>query len=270
MTETWRRTHDWGALTRAEIAAARDAGALPVLTVGSVEQHSNHLPVDTDTLSAYRVSLLAAERCATPHVLVLPPPSFGFSPHHMAWAGTVTLSLQTFIGLVTDVADSLHRTGFRRLLIVNGHGGNRGPLTSACNALASRGIEAGYLEYFAPGQAQWLPKLPGALRGVGHACAYETALQLALRPQEADRIAGRLAGLQPRTTPSYSEDARIGVLRDGGLQWAAIFAAGDIGYVGDPAAATVEVGKAILEDTVAALARFFADYAAADLRVGAP
>ena len=172
MSESWQDTHDWGALTRAEIAAARDAGALPVLTVGSVEQHADHLPVDTDTLSAYRVALLAAERCASPHVLVLPPPSFGFSPHHRAWAGTITLSLETFIGMVTDVAESLHRTGFRRLLIVNGHGGNQGPLVSACTALASRGLEVGYVNYFAPGEKQWMEVLPGAMRGVGHACAY--------------------------------------------------------------------------------------------------
>src|SRR5580704_4738663 len=143
MAEEWRRTNDWGTLTRAEIAAARDAGALPVLTVGSVEQHSDHLPVDTDTLSAHRIALLAAERCTAPHVLVLPPPSFGFSPHHRAWAGTITLSLETFIGMVTDVAESLHRTGFKRLLIVNGHGGNQGPLMSTCTALASRALEAG-------------------------------------------------------------------------------------------------------------------------------
>jgi len=56
---SWQRTHDWGALTRAEIASARDAGVLAVLTVGSCEQHADHLPVDTDTLSAYRVAMLA-------------------------------------------------------------------------------------------------------------------------------------------------------------------------------------------------------------------
>jgi len=82
---SWQRTHDWSTLTRAEIASARDAGALAVLTVGSCEQHADHLPVDTDTLSAYRVAMLAADRCGSPHVLVLPPPSFGFSPHHRAW-----------------------------------------------------------------------------------------------------------------------------------------------------------------------------------------
>jgi creatinine amidohydrolase len=261
--------HDWGALTRAEIAAARDAGALPVLTVGAVEQHSDHLPVDTDTLSAHRIALLAAERCPSPHVLVLPPPSFGFSPHHRAWAGTITLSLETFVGIITDVAESLHRTGFKRLLIVNGHGGNQGPLVAACTALASRGLAVGYVNYFTPGQQQWLEVLPGAMRGVGHACCYETALQLALRPAPlADKIAGRIGALPPRLTPSYAAGNAPDVIRPAGAYWAAIFAAGDVGYVGDPAAATKAAGDALVEQTVAALAQFYADFASAQLRVG--
>ncbi|MDA8049817.1 MAG: creatininase family protein [Rhodospirillales bacterium] len=270
MGEDWRRTHEWGTLTRAEIAAARDAGALPVLPVGSVEQHANHLPVDTDSVSAWRVALAAAARCADPHVLVLPPPNFGFSPHHRAFAGTIALSLETFVGLVSDVAESLHRTGFRRLLVVNGHGGNQGPLTAACTALVSRGLGVGFVNYFSPGQKQWMEKLPGEMRGVGHACAYETAMQLALRaPAEAERIAARIRTLPPRLSPSYLEGNAPDPLKPAGAAWAAIFPAGDIGYIGDPAAATPEAGAALLEETIAALARFYSDFAAAPLRVGA-
>ncbi len=271
MSEDWRRTHEWGALTRAEIAAARDAGALPVLSVGSVEQHADHLPVDTDSVSAFRVALAAAERCADPHVLVLPPPNFGFSPHHRAFAGTITLSLETFVGMVSDVAESLHRTGFRRLLVVNGHGGNHGPLTASCTALVSRGLGVGFVNYFSPGEKEWREKLPGEQRGVGHACAFETALQLALRaPEEAERIAGRIRGLPPRLTPSYLAGQAPDPLKPAGASWAAIFPLGDVGYIGDPAAATAEAGAALLEASVAALARFYADFAAAPLRVGAP
>lgn len=270
MTDVWRRTNEWGTLTRAEIAAARDAGALPVLTVGAVEQHSDHLPVDTDSLSAYQIALRAAARCASPHVLVLPPPSFGFSPHHRAWAGTITLSLDTFNGLVTDVIESLHRTGFKRMLIVNGHGGNQGPLTSTCTALASRGIEVGYVNYMSPGQKQWLEVLPGATRGVAHACAYETSLQMALRPAEAERIAAKVAQLPPRAGPSYAAGNAPDPIRAAGGYFAPIFAAGDIGYVGDPAASTLAAGEAMIEATVAALATFFADFAQTQLRAGAP
>ena len=60
------------------------------------------------------------------------------------------------------------------------------------------------------------------------------------------------------------------MLRPAGAYWASIFAAGDVGLVGDPAAATKEAGKALIEATVAALAQFYADFASAQLRVGAP
>ncbi|HEX5325444.1 MAG TPA: creatininase family protein, partial [Acetobacteraceae bacterium] len=184
--------------------------------------------------------------------------------------GTITLSLESFVGMVTDVAESLHRTGFKRLLIVNGHGGNQGPLRSACTTLAARGLAVGYVNYFGPGEKQWLEVLPGVQRGVGHACAYETALQMALRPAEAARIATRIDNLPPRLTPCYLAGNAPDVMRSAGAYWAPIFVAGDVGYVGDPAAATVDSGMAILEATATALAKFFADFATAQLRVGAP
>ena len=266
--DDWRRTHDWGALTRAEVAAARDGGALAVLTVGSCEQHADHLPVDTDTLSAYRVAMLAAERCASPHVLVLPPPSFGFSPHHRAWPGTVSLSLGTFMGIVTDVAESLHRTGFDRLLIVNGHGGNNGPLIAACTELVSRGLRVAAVTYFSPSGPDLMAAIPGAKQGVGHACSYETAMQLALRPDDRQRIAGRIDGLAPRLVPAYVEGG-TNPLEGTGASYAALFPAGDPGYAGDPAAATVAAGEALLERTVGGLAAFYPKFAAARLKVGA-
>lgn len=261
------RSHDWGALTRAEVAAARDAGAFPVLTVGSVEQHGDHLPLDTDTVSAYRVAMMAAEACTAAPVLVLPPPSFGFSPHHQAWPGTITLRLSTFLAVVTDVAESVHRAGFDRLLVVNGHGGNTGPLTALCTELVSRGLRVATVGYFAPGQAEWSGLVPGARKGVGHACAYETALQLALRPSERQRIEGRVIGLPPRLTPAYAEGGENPFL-DTGASYAALFPAGDPGYHGDPAAATLASGQAMLEITVQALARFYGVFATARLKVG--
>ena len=265
--DDWRRTHDWGALTREEIARARDGGALAVLTVGSIEQHADHLPVDTDTLSAYRVAMLAAEQCATPHVLVLPPPPFGFSPHHQTWPGTITLSLSTFLGLINDVADSVHRAGFDRLLIVNGHGGNVGPLTAATTELVSRGRRVAFLTYFAPSQADWLPDLRGVRKGVGHACEYETAMQLALRPQERQRIAGKIDGLPARSVPAYV-DGDVNPLEGSGAVYAALFSPGDPGYQGDPGAATVETGEKLVAKAAAGLASFYAAFAGARLKVG--
>lgn len=265
--DDWRRTHDWGALTRDEIRRARDAGAFPVLTVGSCEQHGDHLPVNTDSLSVYRVAMEAAERCREAFALVLPPTSFGFSPHHSAWPGTVTLSLQTFLALVRDVAESVIRTGFDRLLVVNGHGGNHGPLVAVCTELVSRGLRVAAVNYWSPGQAEWTHEVPGQKKTVGHACAYETSMQLALRPEERDRIGSRIDGLPPRLAPAYAEGAGHPFL-DTGATYAALFPAGDPGYYGDPAAATTEAGEVLLEKTVAALAGFYATFAAARLKAG--
>ena len=111
--------------------------------------------------------------------------------------------------------------------------------------------------------------LPGALRGIAHACAFETALQLALRPPAlAEKIAGRIKDLPPRLSPSYVAGNAPDVMRPAGAYWAAIFVPGDVGYVGDPAAATRESGEAMTEASVAGLAQFFADFASAQLRVG--
>lgn len=265
----WRRTHLWGHLTRTEIAEARDAGALPVLPLGAIEQHSGHLPVDTDASSAFGVSLRAAERCAKAHILVLPVQSFGFSMHHKTWAGTLTLSANTLIALIEDIGESLDRTGFKRMLVVNGHGGNEGALLSACNSLICRGIGMGYVNYFNPGRPAWLQHLRGQHRDLGHACAYETSIQMALKADQRSLIAERSAHLEPRLAPTFSAGGDdLAELRQGGLVWSWLYNPGDVGYYGDPAAARDGNPDDVLDATVGALAGFFDEFSDAPLMVG--
>src|SRR4051794_33063669 len=149
------RSHAWADLTRAEVGAARAAGALPVLPVGAIEQHADHLPVDCDSHSCWTVSLAAARRCPQPDVLVLPAPMFGFSPHHASWAGTITVKLSTFAAVLQDVVGCLVHQGFKRMLVVNGHGGNIGPLIAITTELCTAGIEVGFVNYWSPGEAAW-------------------------------------------------------------------------------------------------------------------
>lgn len=91
-----------------------------VLPIGSTEQHA-YLSLATDTILAERVSVEAAEPLGVPVFPCLP---FGMASGFADFPGTVSLSLRTYIGIFEDVLDSLHRSGFRRILIVNGHGGN--------------------------------------------------------------------------------------------------------------------------------------------------
>ena len=91
-----------------------------VLPVGSTEQHG-YLSLETDNILAERVSAEAAEPLG---VLVLPVLPYGLTPSFQAYPGSPTLRLETFFAIIRDLLDSLYGQGFRRFLIVNGHGGN--------------------------------------------------------------------------------------------------------------------------------------------------
>jgi creatinine amidohydrolase len=91
-----------------------------VVPLGSTEQHA-YLSLLTDTLLAERLAREAAEPLGIP---VFPALPYGLSPYFSAFPGTVTLRLETYIRLLRDVLDSLSRAGFRRIVLVNGHGGN--------------------------------------------------------------------------------------------------------------------------------------------------
>jgi creatinine amidohydrolase len=98
-----------------------------VLPLGSTEQHA-YLSLGTDNILAERVAVEAAEPLGVP---VLPCLPYGLTPSFAAYPGSPTLKLETFVSVVRDLLDSLYAQGFRRFLLVNGHGGNTpiGPLT---------------------------------------------------------------------------------------------------------------------------------------------
>lgn len=91
-----------------------------VLPLGSTEQHAG-LSLSVDSILAEKMALDAAEPLGLP---VFPVLAYGLTPYFSAYPGTVSLRADTYVRLVRDILDSLHRQGFRRIVIVNGHGGN--------------------------------------------------------------------------------------------------------------------------------------------------
>lgn len=98
-----------------------------VLPLGSTEQHGG-LSLCTDMILAEEVAAGAAEPLGIP---VFPALPYGLPPYFMAFPGTVTLRVETYCALVKDVLESLYTHGFRRILIVNGHGGNQPAFSKA-------------------------------------------------------------------------------------------------------------------------------------------
>ena len=104
----------------AEVEAWLEHDDRCVLPLGSTEQHA-HLSLSVDSILSEKVAADAAEPLGVP---VFPAVPYGLTPYFMAYPGTVTLRLETYARLIRDILDSLYATGFRRVLIVNGHGGN--------------------------------------------------------------------------------------------------------------------------------------------------
>ena len=91
-----------------------------VLPLGSTEQHA-YLSLSTDSILAERLAVEAAESLGVPVFPVLP---YGITPYFRAFPGTITLRVETYMSILRDILDAMAEQGFKRILIVNGHGGN--------------------------------------------------------------------------------------------------------------------------------------------------
>ena len=234
----------WADLAAPELRDLARADAVVLCPVASLEQHGPHLPAWTDSLIGDAVCRAAADRAATPSVS-LPPVWTGLSEHHFPFGGTISLDSAALFAVLRGIARSLQACGFRRLFLVNTHGGN----TEAV-ALAARDLA---VEFAMPvvAASPWriaaaaIARILTAQSGVQHACEAETSLLLHLAPQlvHADRIADSLS--------------------EGGIAAGEVFAralsfaerAPRTGVRGDPRAATAEKGAAILDALAAGVAQ---------------
>jgi len=196
-------------LTREE-ARALAPDALVVLPVGAVEQHGPHLPVGTDYFAVEHIARAAAEALAgRVPVLVAPALPFGSSHHHLPFGGTLSLSTETYYRVLRDLAESLNVSGFRRIFILNGHGGNNELIQLVARDVALQ--HPAHLTAASYWSIAW-DALVAARAHVGaglpgHAGTFETSLMLALRPalvREPRPHRDSPAGSDPRgPSPAY-------------------------------------------------------------------
>ncbi|WP_405009576.1 creatininase family protein [Kitasatospora sp. NBC_01539] len=252
MTAVGADARQYGRLTAPDVAAELGPGSVLCLPIGSFEQHGPHLPLNTDTVIAEQFTARLVERYGDGHDLwALPSIPYGLSPEH-AWApGTVSLRVASFMSLLdTVVGDYVRATPARSLLIVNGHGGNRGILEAALYelqeryALAACVVHPGSLSAFRTESG--LPEI--------HAGLHETSLMLALTPEDVhlDRLPADFGADRER----LQEINRLVLDRGATWPWnsgdTTIASSGVIG--GDPRAASADVGRSIIESALDAAA----------------
>jgi len=131
-----------------EVAEYLEHSDMVLVPVGSLEQHGNAAPLACDTIIPVRLCAEAGTRTRT---AVSPAVTFGYSPNHMGFPGTVSLRSSTLEALTVDISTSLYKHGFRRMLFVSGHGGNRGPLQAGLRVAAETcpGSDLRYIPYWA-------------------------------------------------------------------------------------------------------------------------
>lgn len=171
-----------------------------VLPTGSVEQHSTHLPVSTDTLRADHLTAELVE-AADDHGLEfvrLPPLPYGYSEHHVRFPGTVTLSQDTYKSVLIDVGESLAEHGAGRLLFLNCHGGNREALSLASDRLNRDTELTAHFVHWTDFAREELTEHFG--EGWGHAGDHETSFVELYRP---DLVKGEKK--EPQTTRELPE-----------------------------------------------------------------
>ena len=214
-----------------------------VLPTGATEQHGPHLPCAVDTvISAGVVGHALARLPAHIPAFAMAPITYGKSEEHLHFPGTMTLTGETLLATMSEIGESVYRAGFRKLLIVNGHGGQPQVMEMAARELRLRHgdfIVVPSFTWRVPNVAgQYLSERERKLAmHAGHA---ETAIMLALAPDTV-HMEEAVANYPPEfPSKLLSPDGRPA------CAWTARDF-GPSGIIGDPLPATAEQGHAILE-----------------------
>ena len=118
-----RETYKFDELTWPEVNEAVEMGKIPIIVTGTVEQHGPHLPLKVDHLCATAVATEAA-RLRPELTLLLPPITYGYVHHVMDFPGSINIHFEHLVQYLLDITKSLAYHGFKKMIIVNGHGSN--------------------------------------------------------------------------------------------------------------------------------------------------
>ncbi|MGM8364066.1 creatininase family protein [Virgibacillus sp. W0181] len=229
--------YKFGEMTWPEIKQVVKEERVAVVPVAMIEEHGYHLPVDTDVVLAEEVCHRTGAKIPE-KMVVVPPINHGYAPHQMDFPGVISISQETFIHYVVDVCNSLAHQGFKRIVLLNGHGSNV-PLLK----VAARQVFLKYPDVMCVSLSHWdldpVRKVAKDIRdseepgGMNHACELETSMYLAINEglvqmdkavRDIDKykmskyfwldIVGTGQGVPVGMMPHWSSISKTGVLGD--------------------------------------------------------
>ena len=217
--------------------AALDKRTPVIIPVAALEQHGHHLPVFTDSLLMGEIVRRASERLGD-QVLVAPLTWLGNSHHHLDFAGTLSASPRTYLDLLAGLAENFLTHGFKRIVFLNGHGGNDVPGKQALFEVRQRerqrtDLLLAFATYWHLVERPWESVPESHQREMGHACEWETSMILRLAPHLVVPGHEKLAPVPFGN--AFSPAFRAWITRE----------RTEPGHIGDPHLATAAKGEAL-------------------------
>jgi creatinine amidohydrolase len=251
-------------LTWPEVNQAVEMGKVILLPVGSTEQHGRHLPLDVDNLICSKVCLEAGRR-APDKILVAPNIPYGFNIHAMDFPGTIHVAYDHFIDYCLDVCKSFAYHGFKRIIIVDGHGSNE-PLLGFVGRrviLETDALVAAFMWWnLLRTDPNFIPSFresvfPG---GCAHSCEIETSMYLHLDGSkvQTDKIEDNIAWYNTQGATGFQWVDAFGSGPVSVVEWTSTYTPN--GVMGQPSLATAEKGKRIFEEAVKRLIQFTLEF----------
>jgi creatinine amidohydrolase len=227
---------------------ALDRNTPVVLPIAALEQHGRHMPLFTDSLLLGELMRRVQTEPIAARVLFAPLQWLGNSHHHLDMPGTMSAPPRCYLDLLCNLAENFLVHGFRRLVFINGHGGNTTPSQQALFELRQKYRDRHDLLLLS--LTYWDSADPAATiaglvqQQMGHACEWETSMMLATRPElvtsdwrqvaEVPFGSGAAPGFRGWTMADRSEP----------------------GHIGAPAAASAEKGEALLQAFAAGVTNY--------------
>lgn len=229
-----------------EVEAALSRTKLVLLPLGATEAHGPHLPLGTDTMEAREICrrvALKMEAAAMP-VVIGPVIPFGTSSFHLGFAGTISISSRTLIALITEIARSLHMSGFRDFVMVHGHDGNLPSMMVAAQEIVDElpDARAVVLNWLTP-LSKVYHTIQRSTKAEGHGGEGETSRILVTHPELVRPELGPTHHVPPEQMRKIQGPEHIKT--GGGIFYATRRYKDHTphGHIGDPSLAAAETGE---------------------------